>query len=178
LRQVCGSEARAQIEFQSSEGAMDELDKLILQTLQEDGRTPFTQIARQAGVSETTIRSRYRNLVEEGIIRTVGIVDPYALGFQAPALIGVSVEPGTVDQVARAIAELSEVSYLVMTLGPFDLVIEVFCRNLPHLTHLVTQQIHLIPGVRSTETLMIARSYKLTYRWSLALGLEAETAIA
>jgi len=174
LRQVCGSEARAQIEFQSSEGAMDELDKLILQTLQEDGRTPFTQIARQAGVSETTIRSRYRNLVEEGIIRTVGIVDPYALGFQAPALIGVSVEPGTVDQVARAIAELSEVSYLVMTLGPFDLVIEVFCRDLPHLTHLVTQQIHLIPGVRATETLMIARSYKLTYRWSSALGLEAE----
>jgi DNA-binding Lrp family transcriptional regulator len=53
-----GSEARAQIKFQSSGSAMDELDKLILQTLQEDGRTPFTQIARQAGVSETTIRSR------------------------------------------------------------------------------------------------------------------------
>jgi Lrp/AsnC family transcriptional regulator for asnA, asnC and gidA len=155
---------------------MDELDKLILQTLQEDGRTPFTQIARQAGVSETTIRSRYRNLVEEGIIRTVGIVDPYALGFQAPALIGVSVEPGMVDQVARMITGFPEVSYLVMTLGPFDLVIEVFCRDLPHLTHLITQQIRLIPGVRSTETLMIARSYKLTYRWSPALELEAEVA--
>jgi Lrp/AsnC family transcriptional regulator for asnA, asnC and gidA len=153
---------------------MDELDKLILQTLQEDGRTPFTRIARQAGVSETTIRSRYQNLVEEGIVHTVGIVDPYALGFQAPALIGVSIEPGTVDQVARTIAELPEVSYLVMTFGPFDLVIEVFCRDLPHLTHLVTQKIHLIPGVRSTETLMIARSYKLTYRWAPALGLEAE----
>lgn len=155
---------------------MDELDKLILQTLQEDGRTPFTQIARQAGVSETTIRSRYRNLVERGIIRTVGIVDPYALGFQAPALIGVSVEPGMVDQVARTLTDFSEVSYLVMTLGSFDLVIEVFCRDLPHLTNLVTQQIHLIPGVRSTETLMIARSYKLTYRWSPALEPESETA--
>jgi len=155
---------------------MDELDKLILQTLQEDGRTPFTRIARQAGVSETTIRSRYQNLVEEGIVHTVGIVDPYALGFQAPALIGVSIEPGTVDQVARTIAELPEVSYLVMTFGPFDLVIEVFCRDLPHLTHLVTQKIHLIPGVRSTETLMIVRSYKLSYRWSPALGLEAELA--
>jgi Lrp/AsnC family transcriptional regulator for asnA, asnC and gidA len=155
---------------------MDELDRLILQILQEDGRTPFTQIARKAGVSETTIRTRYQNLVEEGIVRTVGIVDPYALGFQAPALIGLSVEPGTVDQVARAIAELPEVSYLVMTLGSFDLVIEVFCRDLPHLTSLITQQIHLIPGVRSTETLMIARSYKLTYRWAPALGLEVEVA--
>lgn len=159
-----------------SSRTMDELDKFILQTLQEDGRTPFTQIARRAGVSETTIRSRYQNLVKEGIVRTVGIVDPYALGFQAPALIGVSVEPGMVDQVARTLAELPEVSYLVMTLGRFDVVIEVFCRDLPHLTHLVTQQIHSVPGVRATETLMIARSYKLTYRWSPALELEAEAA--
>jgi len=152
---------------------MDDLDKLILQTLQEDGRTPFTQIAKQAGVSETTVRSRYRNLVEEGIVRSVGIVDPYALGFQAPALIGATVEPGMIDRVARTIADLPEVSYLVMTLGRFDLMIEVFCRDLPHLTNLITQQIHLIPGICSTETLMITRSYKLTYRWSPALGLEA-----
>jgi Lrp/AsnC family transcriptional regulator for asnA, asnC and gidA len=145
---------------------MDEIDHLILQTLQEDGRTPFTQIAKQAGVSETTIRSRYRSLMEAGIIRTVGVVDPFALGFQAPAVIGVSVESGKVEQVARTIAELPEVSYLVVTLGSFDLTIEVFCRDLAHLTDLVTQKIGMIPGVRSTETLMIARSYKLSYRWS------------
>lgn len=151
---------------------MDELDRLILQTLQEDGRAPFTQIAKQADVSETTIRSRYRSLVAEGIVRTVGIVDPYTLGFQAPAIIAISVEPSTADQVAKDIAALPEVSYLVMTLGTCDLVVEVFCRDLPHLTRLVTQQIRTIPGVRSTETLVIARSYKLSYRWSPALELE------
>ncbi len=145
---------------------MDELDRLILQTLQADGRTPFAQVARQANVSETTVRARYQILVEKGIVRTVGIVDPYALGFNAPAIVAVSVEPAMADQVARTLAELPEVSYLVMTLGSFDLIVEVFCRDLPHLTNLITRQIHLIPGVRSTETLMIARSYKLSYRWS------------
>jgi len=151
---------------------MDDLDKLILQTLQEDGRAPFTHIAKLAGVSETTIRTRYRNLVEEGIIRSVGIVDPYALGFQAPAIVGLTVEPGMSDQVARTIGDLPEVSYLVMTLGRFDLIVEVFCRDLPHFTSLLTQQIQAIPGIRFTETLMIARSYKLSYRWSPALELE------
>jgi Lrp/AsnC family transcriptional regulator for asnA, asnC and gidA len=145
---------------------MDELDRLILQTLQEDGRTPFTQIAKQAGVSETTIRSRYRSLVDAGIVRTVGVVDPFALGFRAPAVVGVTVESDKIDQVARAIAEFPEVSYLVMTLGSFDLTVEVLCRDLSHLTDLVTQRLGTIPGVRSTETLMIARSYKLSYRWS------------
>ena len=145
---------------------MDELDQLILQTLQEDGRTPFTQIAKQAGVSETTIRSRYRSLEEAGIVRTVGVVDPFALGFQAPAIIGVSADTDKIDQVARTIAEFPEVSYLVMTLGSCNLTAEVFCRDLHHLTDLVTQKIGRIPGVRSTETLMIARSYKLSYGWS------------
>jgi len=156
---------------------MDELDLLILQTLQKDGRIPFRQIARQGGVSETTVRSRYRHLIAQGIIRTVGVVDPYALGFQAPALVGVVVEPGTMDQVARTIATLPEVSYLVITLGSWDLVAEVFCRDLPHLSHLVTEQLHRIPGVRTTETLMIARSYKLSYRWSEYAESEDETKI-
>jgi Lrp/AsnC family transcriptional regulator for asnA, asnC and gidA len=145
---------------------MDELDHLILQTLQKDGRTPFTTIARQAGVSETTIRSRYHSLVEAGIVRTVGVVDPFALGFHAPAVIGVTVESDKIEQAARAIVELPEVSYLVMTLGSFDLTIEVLCRDLAHLTDLVTRKIGRIPGIRTTETLMIAKSYKLSYRWA------------
>ncbi len=145
---------------------MDELDHLILQTLQEDGRTPFTTIARQAGVSETTIRSRYHSMVKAGIVRTVGVVDPFALGLHAPAVIGVTVESDKIEQAARAIIEFPEVSYLVMTLGSFDLTIEVLCRDLAHLTDLVTQKIGMIPGVRTTETLMIAKSYKLSYRWS------------
>lgn len=146
--------------------SMDELDRRILQTLQEDGRTPFAEIARQVNVSETTVRTRYQGLVDKGIVRTVAIVDPYALGFQAPSILAISCEPAAVDQVARAIAELPEVSYLVMTLGPSDLIAEVFCRDLPHLTRLITQQIYAIPGVRSAEALMIARSYKLSFRWS------------
>jgi Lrp/AsnC family transcriptional regulator for asnA, asnC and gidA len=153
---------------------VDELDKLILETLQEDGRTPFTEIARQAGVSETTIRNHYRQLVEAGIVRTVGIVDPHALDFEAPAIIGISVEPGMIGQVAAKLAELPEVSYLVMTLGSFDLIAEVFCRDLAHINDLLTHRIHLLPGVRSTETLMIAQSYKLSYRWSPALERGAD----
>jgi Lrp/AsnC family transcriptional regulator for asnA, asnC and gidA len=150
---------------------MDDLDLLILHALQEDGRTPFTHIAKQAGVSETTIRNRYADLVETGIVRTVAIVDPDALGFQAPAIIAISVEPGSTDRVAKAIAELAEVSYLVMTLGSHDLLVEVFCRDQVHLANLITQQIHLLPGVRATETLVIAKSYKLAYRHSTDLGV-------
>jgi Lrp/AsnC family transcriptional regulator for asnA, asnC and gidA len=151
---------------------MDDLDRFILQTLQTDGRTPFTQIAKLAGVSETTVRSRYRNLVVQGVMHTVSIVDPFALDFLAPAILNITVEPGQVDRVAQVIADIPEVSYLIRTLGQHDLLVEVYCRDLDHLTHLVTDQVHAIQGVRGVETAMIARSYKLSYRWAPILDAE------
>jgi Lrp/AsnC family transcriptional regulator for asnA, asnC and gidA len=147
---------------------MDDIDRSILHALQEDGRTPFTQIAKKVGLSETAIRTRYKNLVEQGVVRTVSIVDPYALDFQAPAIIAVAVEPGRIDEVAQSISELPETAYLIVTLGAYDLLVEVYCRDLKHLTHLVTKQIHSIPGVRSTDTQMVAKVFKLSYRWSPA----------
>jgi Lrp/AsnC family transcriptional regulator for asnA, asnC and gidA len=98
-------------------------------------------------------------------VRTVGVVDPFALEFQAPAIIALTVDADRIEHVARTIEALPEVSYLVMTLGASDLTVEVFCRDLPHLTDLVTKTIGRIPGVRSTETLMIAQTYKLSYGW-------------
>ena len=153
---------------------MDDLDRLILKTLQKDGRTPFTRIAEEANVSETTIRSRYRHLVRQGIVRTVGVVDPSALGFHAPAIIGLSVDTDKLDDVSKAIVEMPEVSYLVMTLGSWSLTVEVFCRDLDHLTDLVTNRIGVIPGVRAAETLMIAKSYKLSYGWSPLVENDAD----
>lgn len=150
---------------------MDEIDNLILQKLQEDGRTPFTQIAKEAGVSESTIRTRYRALIDQGVVHTGSIVDPYALDFQAPAMLGISVEPGLAESVARDISQLSEVSYLVLTLGTYDLIVEVYCRDIPHLTDLITKQIQLVSGVKEIETLLITKSYKLSYRWSPELEL-------
>ena len=145
---------------------MDDLDLLILSALQEDGRMPFTQIAKRAGVAESTIRNRYTSLVERGIIQTVSIIDPFALGYRAPALIGINVSPGEVERVAQAIKQIPEASYLVLTLGGYNLVVEVFCRDVVHLTELITNQIQAIPGIQKTETLVVGKIYKLSFFWS------------
>jgi Lrp/AsnC family transcriptional regulator for asnA, asnC and gidA len=145
---------------------VDDLDKLIIQALQEEGRVPFTQIARQGGVSETTIRTRYHKLMSTGTIRVVAVVEPRALNYEATAVVAVSTEPGMADQIAREVDLVPEVSHLVTTLGSYDLILEVYCRDLSHLTDVVTRQIQQISGVRTTETLMIAESHKLACDWS------------
>lgn len=145
---------------------MDEIDLQILNMLQKDGRTPFTTIAKHTGVSESTVRARYTSMVEEGIVNTVSIVDPFALGFQAPAIIAITVQSGKIDEVGEAIRKFPEVSYQVMVLGTYDLIVEVFCRNMSHLTEFISKDLQTIPGVVSTQTLMVAKSFKLSYLWS------------
>jgi Lrp/AsnC family transcriptional regulator for asnA, asnC and gidA len=152
-------------ESNQGKGKMDELDLIILNALQEDGRTPFTQIAKKAGVAESTIRSRYASLVEQGIVQTIAVIDPFAVGYNSPALIGISVEPGLTRAVAQELEKLPEVSYLVLTLGAYDLVVEVFCRDREHLTTFITDQIQAIQGIRSTETQVIGKIFKLSFFW-------------
>jgi Lrp/AsnC family transcriptional regulator for asnA, asnC and gidA len=145
---------------------MDDLDLLILDALKEDGRTPFTQIAKKCGVSESTIRSRYASLVEHGIAQTITVVDPFEVGYDSPALIGISTEPGTTDSVVQALEQqIPEMSYLVSTLGRYDLMVELFCRDREHLTDVITKKIHAIQGIRATETLVIGNIFKLSFFW-------------
>lgn len=145
---------------------MDEIDLQILRALQKDGRTPFTTIAKQTEVSESTVRARYASMVEDGIVNTVSIVDPYALGFQAPAIIAINVKSGMIEEVGNTIRQFPEVSYQVMVLGTYDLIVEVFCRDMSHLTEFISKDLQTIPGVVNTQTLMVAKMFKLSHLWS------------
>jgi len=44
---------------------IDEIDKKIIEFLQEDGRMPFLEIAKKLKLSESTIRKRVENLKEK-----------------------------------------------------------------------------------------------------------------
>lgn len=79
---------------------MDNLDRAILSFLQKDGRKPYTEIAQALNVTEGTVRNRVGKLIEEQAVHIVGMVDPYQLGFDAPALIGVSAQPVELDHAA------------------------------------------------------------------------------
>ncbi|NUQ36256.1 MAG: Lrp/AsnC family transcriptional regulator [Caldilineales bacterium] len=142
---------------------MDQLDRSILAILQQDGRTPYTEIAQRLEISEGTARNRVARLMEKGALQIVGMIDPYQLGFDAPALIGVSVQGANLEDVAACIAHFPEVSYLVMVSGEFDLIVEVLCRDREHLATFLNQQLRKTPGVFRTQTFMILETYKMSY---------------
>jgi len=154
-------------------GRMDETDRAIIARLQYDGRMPFTAIAEQVGISEATVRNRVARLREEGVLQVVGIVDPHLLGLRATAVIGVAVLPARLELAAREIATFEEVSYLVMTSGAYDLLVEVLCQDTDHLARFLSDKLLRVEGVQRTETFYILRTYKFSYRWGMPLENEA-----
>ena len=144
---------------------LDGLDKAIIKELQLDGRRPYAQIGRELKVPEATVRQRAERLITRGVVQVVGVTDPLAMGFQQPALIGLKVEPGRLEEIADAIAALEEVTYVVITAGRFDLFCEVVCEDNEHLLRVLTERFAGIPGIRSTETLVELRFVKESYQW-------------
>lgn len=148
-----------------SGGEISELDKRIIEHLQQDGRRPFTQIATDLGVSEASVRARANRLIERGILQVVGVTDPLKLGFHQQAMIGVRCQADRLMEVARVVAEFPEVSYLVVTAGSYDLLVEVVCEDNDALLRFLTHRLRQVEGVRETETFVYLRMVKQVYAW-------------
>lgn len=139
---------------------LDELDFAILSYLQQDGRMSFTVIAEKLKVSIGTIRTRFNKMIEDGTVNIIGRVDPEKVGFRSYAHIAVYVRPATLkEKVAQKITKLSEVSFLAMTSGDYDLEVDVMCRDNDHLVQFVNE-LSKIEGVYQTKTTIYFKVYK------------------
>ncbi len=142
---------------------MDQIDLDIISYLQSDGRMPFTDIAKSLDISEGTVRNRVARLMQEHVLQIVGMVDPNRLGYDAPAVISISVQPPLLSQVAKTLAKFPEVSYLIMVSGDYDLLLEVLCKDRDHLANFLNEKLLKVPGITNTQTSMVLHTYKMSY---------------
>lgn len=134
----------------------------IIEALQRDGRRSYASIGKDVGLSEAAVRQRVQRMIESGIFEIVAVTDPLQLGFTRSAMVGVSVA-GPLEPVADALAEIDEVTYLVLTAGMWDVLAEVVCEDDEHLLRVVSEEIRGTPGVTGTETLVYLQIHKQTY---------------
>jgi Lrp/AsnC family transcriptional regulator, regulator for asnA, asnC and gidA len=142
---------------------LDAMDKQIIESLQKDGRRPFTVISRELGISEAAIRARVRKLTDVGVIDVVAVTNPLAVGFDVMAMVAIQAD-SNLEELAETVAAWDETSYVVILSGSFDLMVEVVCSDNQHLLRLV-QRLRQVPGVKSTETFMYLDLYKQTFAW-------------
>ncbi len=142
---------------------LDDVDLKIIEALREDGRTAFSQIAEQLGVSPGMIRMRYNRLIEMEYLKVVAISNPLRMGFKTMAMIGVRVDGDKMLTAADEISNFDEVVYLVVTSGRYDILVEVMCRDHKHLLDFLTKRLYTVEGVRQSESFVHLKIVKEVY---------------
>jgi Lrp/AsnC family transcriptional regulator, regulator for asnA, asnC and gidA len=145
----------------------DDLDRQIIAILQADGRRSYRHIAEELSVSESAVRYRVSRLLASHWFQIVGVADPLRIGFDTMALVGVRVEPKSVEDVCASIAQLPEVAYVAATTGSYDVFVEVLCRNRADFTEFLLHKLLALEGVRSADSFMVLQLHKLSYRWGV-----------
>lgn len=139
----------------------DELNSQIIAILEEDGRTPFSEIAQTLGVSEGTIRNRVSALREANMLRIVAIADPVAREYKTDALLGIKVAPGVAPaDVAGRFQDDQRVVFALWVAGSFDLVLEIVSDDADALQRFLEEEIHSATDIAHVEVMMGLRNFK------------------
>jgi Lrp/AsnC family transcriptional regulator for asnA, asnC and gidA len=147
----------------SARVVLDDVSKMIIEQLQQDGRRSYAAIGKAVGLSEAAVRQRVQRLIDGGVMQIVAVTDPMTLGFRRQTMIGIKCE-GDLERVADHLAHMDEIDYVVITSGSFDILVEVVCEDDDHLLEILSR-VRGVPSVTSTETFVYLKLRKQTYSW-------------
>lgn len=146
---------------------LDDIDRRLIAILQTDGRRSFKEISEETGIPASSVRYRVQRLEESGTLQIVGVADPLRIGFDRLALVGLKCEMGKARLVCEELSKLPETSYVVLTTGPFDVMVEVVCRDVAHYTEFLHDRLPKQDGIIGAETFFVLEAYKLAYGWGV-----------
>lgn len=145
---------------------MDDLDRRIAAALQVNGRASWLQVARAVGSSESTVARRAQRMIDGGEINVVAVTDPIKCGFGYPVLMQLKCEVGAAPRVAYELAERSDVRFLALVTGTFDVVMEIVVPSRRYLAGVLIEEIPKVEGIKETATETVLRNFKMSYDWS------------
>lgn len=134
---------------------LDATDQAIVRFLSSDGRASYSEISKSVGVSVGTVRNRITQLRESGALHLNVWLDPYRVGLGIAATFLIKVEAGRIDSVMDALIPLNSTGYIAAVAGDHDLVVDAFCRDVPHMNELLRNEIEPIPGVVSVNSYLV-----------------------
>ncbi len=127
---------------------MDDIDKKILNILQENDKTQYQRIAKQLDLGASTVHYRIKKLLQNGIITNFSaIIDPEKVGYSTSAVIGLNVDPLKMHDIARQLTEHNEVQLVTTSSGDHDIILNILAKDGKHLWRFINEHIKPIEGV-------------------------------
>jgi len=155
---------------------IDELDKKILELLQENAKLSAREIARKLkdqekgkSVSFSTVSRRIRAMEDNGIILGyTTMLDPSAFGFNYPICFFLETDPKIdVEIVADHLKKIDELIYIHQVAGDFQIAAMARCKSAEDAAEL-SKVISRIEGIQK----LVSHSVLCTFKEGIKVNLK------
>ena len=119
---------------------LDQVDKHILQAIQENARIPYSELGRLVGLTPPAVRNRLQRMEDAGIILGYRAeLDPEKLGLPITAFITLTTTPRRYTSVYQTIDGLQEVQECHHLTGEASFIMKVNVGSMRHMEALIEQ---------------------------------------
>ncbi|WP_245488245.1 Lrp/AsnC family transcriptional regulator [Mesorhizobium sp. Pch-S] len=147
---------------------LDDLDRRILNALQEDNRLSFAELAQRVASSAASCMRRVRRLREDGIIEAdIALINPQAAGRSLTAVVNIELESERLDLIdafKREMRSAPEVTQCYMVTGDADFVVVVMVEDVAAFETFTRERLYANPNIRKFRSMIMLDRVKFEPR--------------
>lgn len=138
---------------------MDETDRQIIRTLQEDGRTPYEKLARELGITGVAVRKRVKKMIEKGLTSISTGLNTHKLGYYLNLILLEIDSESHLNAILRDFQNCPRVISVFTCLSGYNLVVLVLAEDRATLESEILGgcSLRTREGVRRSEVIQIER---------------------
>ncbi|MFL6393676.1 MAG: HTH-type transcriptional regulator LysM [Nitrososphaeraceae archaeon] len=137
---------------------LDSTDQKIMQLLREDSRKSFVDIGAKIGLSESAVRRRVKNLMDNGLIKKFTIEMGTSNKTSAITFISVDSHVET-DIICAKLMDLNGVEVIYEITGQYDIAVIITAPAISDINRCV-DNLRKIEGVSDTNTVIVLRTLR------------------
>ncbi|MGE4297692.1 MAG: Lrp/AsnC family transcriptional regulator [Desulfovibrionaceae bacterium] len=145
---------------------LDAQDRKLVSILAEDGQLPVGQVAERMGVTAPTVRSRLKNLVQAGVMRVAGLIDPFRTEGVTVAMVAITLQSHEqLDSKLDEIAQLDKVHWAAVVTGRYDIMVEIVLPDsIADLYRFINEDLSRVGGISTSESFVVMKGKR---KWVL-----------
>jgi Lrp/AsnC family leucine-responsive transcriptional regulator len=143
---------------------LDRIDKKILNTVQENGKTTNSKLSKIVGISAPATLERVKRLELAGVIsHFTAVVDPEKIGFSIMAIVTISLSLSNLISVAsikEQFLKIDEVVECYQIAGASDFVLKVIAKDIKTYGGFMNEKLTPIEGIQVIKSSFVIDNVK------------------
>lgn len=133
---------------------LDKVDYNILSLLSGNAQMPYTEVAKNIGISPGTVHMRTRKMKDLGVIKGATLSLDYSkLGWKMTVFLGIFLRESILyKEVITQLKAVNEVVKIHQITGKYDIFIKIHARDSIHYREVYQEAILPIAGIKGIES--------------------------